>query len=122
MSSVTDMKLGLAFLAIALLSCGCVSHSDGNSLTLPAAMINVTSAPLGGDFKPVPDVSKLKCGKSEEVMFFRWPYPMIDLVTTGNEALKSAVRNGGLEEVYFADYTQRHYFLVSFFTVRAYGR
>lgn len=72
---------------------------------------------LKGDFSP----GELKCGVSEETMYFNWPYPPVS-VTVSDESLANAVRKGGIREVVYADYEIRHYVIVSFFTVRAYGR
>ena len=36
--------------------------------------------------------------------------------------IQSAMKNGGIKEVCFADYEQKHYVIVSFYKVRVYGR
>ena len=101
--------------------CGCSSISDRNSLTMPLALVNVTSAPLSGNFTPVENIDALKCGVSDEGWYFIWPYPPIS-VSLDDMTIQSAMKNGGIKEVYFADYEQKHYALISFYKVRVYGK
>ena len=116
------MRFPMILLAVLVAVCGgCATHSNDNSLVWPATLVNVTSAPLAGNIKGNFDLSELKCGESEETMYFTWPYPPIS-VMVDDESIANAVRNGGLNEVVYADYEIRHYVVVSFFTVRAYGR
>ena len=114
------MKSFVWFALVATL-CGCSSISDRNSLTMPLALVNVTSAPLSGDFRPVANVEELKCGVSDEEFYFCWPYPPIS-VSVDDMTIQSAMKNGGIKEVYFADYEQKHYLIISFYKVRVYGR
>lgn len=115
------MRLLMVLSAVLLCACGCTSLQDANSLVWPSALVNVTSAPLAGNIKGNFSLGELKCGESEETMYFDWPYPRIS-ATVGDESLANAIRRGGLNEVVYADYTIKHYLVVSFFTVRAYGR
>ena len=88
---------------------------------MPLALVNVTSAPLSGNFKPFSAEEGLKCGESDEEWYFCWPYPPIS-VSLDDMTIKSAMRKGDIKEVYFADYEQKHYLIVSFYKVRVYGR
>jgi len=106
--------------ALALAGCA-VTQNNANSLTLPAAIVNISSAPLSGNLKGDFDLSQLKKGESDEVMFLWWPYPPV-IVTIGDETIKSAMKKGGINELCFADYTIKHYLIISHLTVRAYGR
>lgn len=114
------MKSFVWFAFVATL-CGCASISDRNSLTMPLALVNITSAPLSGDFNSVANIDELKCGVSDEEWYFSWPYPPIT-VSLDDMTIQSAMKNGGIKEVCFADYEQKHYVIVSFYKVRVYGR
>ena len=88
---------------------------------MPPALVNVTSAPLSGDFKPFENSEGLKCGESDEEWYFCWPYPHVS-VSLDDMTIQSAMKNGDIKEVCFADYEQKHYVIVSFYKVRVYGR
>lgn len=116
----SPLKLGLLALALAAAG-GCATHRNENSLRLPCALFGTTVSPLVGDFGDGVDVSGLKKGTSEEILYFFWPYPNVE-VTVGDETLKAAMKNGGLTEMHFADCRIRRYLILTYFSVDVYGR
>lgn len=111
------MLLLAAVLSVA--GAGCQSATDRNSISFVGFPCNFTTAPLAGDFSRCTDVQGLKKGTSSSVVFFHFYWP---LVTVGDEAVESAMRNGGISELYYADYSSRYFLIAGWYTVTAYGK
>ena len=63
----------------------------------------MTCAPLAGSFTKCRDIGNLKKGTSSEVVYFQlFSYP---IASGGNETLASAMRNGDITDLYYADYS-----------------
>lgn len=107
---------------LAALCCGCVSVSSKETVVPPSGLFADFSAPLTPISEPVP-CTGLKSGTaSKNLYLWAWPIPLRLDASICNMALRSAIENGGLAKVYFADYHQDTFLgLVTKFTVTAYG-
>jgi len=115
----------LAVVALTV-ACGCRSVVNENSVSFSDPIANVfgpictvMTAPLSGDFKKCTDCKDLKKGTSSDVIFFQFYYP---IVSAGNESIKSAMANGDIKELYYADYSVRFFLIVGWYTITAYGK
>ena len=115
------MRLLVIPLAVALLllASGCQSAMSTNSVSFVGFPCNVITAPLAGDFGKCSDLKNLKKGTSSDVIFFQYYLP---IASVGDESIQSAMRNGGLKEVYYVDYSSRFFLIVGWYTINAYGK
>ena len=108
---------------LAALCCGCVSVSSKETVVPPSGLFADFSAPLTPITEPVP-CENLKTGTATENLYF-WAWPLVYVpfdATFCEMALQTAIENGGLTKVYFADYHQNSFFgLLTEFTVTVYG-
>ena len=107
---------------LAALSSGCVSVSNKGSLVPPPGAFSDFSAPLTPITEPVP-CEGLKSGTATKSVYV-WAWPLLGVLDASlcDMTLKSAMEEGGLTKLYFADYHQDSFLgLVTKFTVTAYG-
>ena len=109
---------GLSLLALV----GCVSVKGDKAVVPPTGLYSHFRAPLAANVRNVP-CKNLRSGTGDTSVYIHdWVYSGLG-ADVYNMALQSAIRNGGLEEVYFADYEQHSLFgFVTFFSVTAYGK
>jgi len=109
-------------LLLAVLASGCVSVSSKETVVPPSGLFADFSAPLTPITEPIP-CTNLKTGTATKNLYvWAWPLFFPLSVSVCDMALQSAIENGGLEKVYFADYKQYSFLgLVTKFTVTAYG-
>lgn len=117
----------LAAGVLAAAVCGCQTSTNRNSIAFGdpifhglGPICNLTRAPLNGNFTKCRDIGKLKKGTSSEVVYFQFFSDPI--ASVGNETLTSAMRNGDITDLYYADYSVRRFLILGWFTVTAYGK
>ena len=119
----SNMKCAWAAAAALLAACGCVSVKGDRTLVPPTGLYAHFRAPLSVNRVSVP-CENLKTGKASENLYI-WAWPLVFFPFNASfcdMALQSAIEDGGLTKVYFADYHQDSFFgLVTRFTVTAYG-
>ena len=117
------MRRLLAFLPLlAALCSGCVSVANKGSVVPPSGLYSDFSAPLTPITESVP-CEGLKSGTATQNIYL-WAWPLAGFVNASlcDMALQSAMEEGGLTKLYFADYHQDSFLgLVTKFTVTAYG-
>ena len=116
------MKIALPALAALFAVCGCVSVRGDRTLVPPTGFYAHFRAPLTVNREPVP-CEGLKSGTSSGSVYLKeWVYSGIS-ADVCDMALREAIANGDLKEVYFADYEQQTFLgFVTVFTVTAYGK
>lgn len=117
--SLASKLAALSTAGIVCLAGGCMSVRNESSVILPGYLVNVTKGPLTGNFHRCVNTENLKRGKATEVVFFQWEVPW---VSAGDEMLKSAMEEGGITELQYADYSIMHCAIIAFLNVTAYGR
>ena len=107
---------------LAALCCGCVSVASQRTVVPPSGAYSDFAAPLTPITEPVP-CTGLKVGTASENLYvWAWPITFVIDASLCDATLRSAMENGGLTKVYFADYHQNSFLgLVTKFTVTAYG-
>ena len=114
-----------AFLAVSLLMVlctGCVSVRNDKSIVPPPGLFADFSAPLTAITEPIP-CKNLKVGTASKNLYV-WTWPILPFISVSDcdATLETAMKEGGMKKVYFADYHQNSFFgLVTRFTVTAYG-
>lgn len=107
---------------LAALCCGCVSVASQRTVVPPPGAFADFSAPLTPIVEPVP-CTDLKVGTASRSLYvWAWPFAFAIDASLCDMTLQSAMENGGMTKVYFADYHQDSFLgLVTKFTVTAYG-
>ena len=119
MSSVNKAWRLLAISFFAAVLAGCMTPTNRNSLTLPGGLVAVYKAPLTGNFQACSDLDGLKKGQATDIVYLQYYIP---LSTAGNAMLRNAMRDGGIKELCYADYSARWYLFFGMYSVTAYGR
>lgn len=109
--------LVLPLLAAAL--AGCMMPVNRSSLALPGGLVAVCKAPLAGSFQACTGLDGLKKGQATDIVYLQYYIP---LATAGNATLRRAMREGGITELCYADYSARWYLFFGMYSVTAYGR
>ena len=112
----------LAVTLAAALCCGCVSIQSSKTVVPPSALFSDFSAPLTPITEPVP-CTNLKTGTATQSLYV-WTWPLLPFISVSDcdMTLKSAMENGGITKVYYADYSQDSFLgIVTKFTVTVYG-
>lgn len=112
-------RFALPVLVLALALAGCMTPQHCNSLVLPGGLVAVTKAPLAGNLPACTGLDGLKSGQSTDVVFLQYYLPV---ATAGNTTLRAAMRDGGIKELCYADYSVRWYLFFGMYSVTAYGR
>lgn len=100
---------------------GCVSVKNDRNLVPPPGCFTDFKAPLTVMTGPLP-CTNLKTGTYTEVVsIYDWLLTGVS-ACIGEASIASAMKQGGLSKVYFADYHQKSYLgWITFITVTVYG-
>ena len=115
-------RIWLAVMLSAALCCGCVSVQNSKTLVPPSALFSEFSAPLTPITEPVP-CTNLKSGTASQNLYV-WTWPILPFISASDcdMMMKSAMEDGGITKVYYADYSQDSFLgIVTKFTVTVYG-
>ena len=117
----SDLKTVLVVAGSLLAACGCVSVKGDRTLVPPTGLYAHFRAPLSVNREPVP-CTGLKSGTTSTSVYVKeWVYSGIS-ANVCDMALQTAIKNGDLKKVYFADYEQQSFLgFITIFTVTAYG-